>query len=55
MSEGSSGMRFDGKVLLCTGGGSGIGAEVSRRFTRDGGRVAVVDINAAGAARSPAS
>lgn len=49
MSEGSSGMRFDGKVLLCTGGGSGIGAEVSRRFTRDGGRVAVVDINAAGA------
>jgi NAD(P)-dependent dehydrogenase (short-subunit alcohol dehydrogenase family) len=37
--------RFDGKVLFCTGGGSGIGAEVSRRFSREGGRVAVVDIN----------
>lgn len=43
-------MRFEGKVLLCTGGGSGIGAEVSRRFTRDGGRVAVIDINADNAA-----
>ncbi len=36
-------MRFDGKVLLVTGGASGLGAEVGRRFTADGGRVAVVD------------
>ena len=39
-------MRFDGKVLFCTGGGSGMGAEVSRRFAAEGGKVAVVDINA---------
>ena len=51
MSEGSSAMRFEGRVLLCTGGGSGIGEEVSRRFTRDGGRVAVLDINGEGAAQ----
>ncbi len=39
-------MRFEGKVLFCTGGGSGMGAEVSRRFASEGGKVAVVDINA---------
>src|ERR1700743_2313961 len=42
-------MRFDGKVLFCTGAGSGMGAEVSKRFAAEGGKVAVVDINAAGA------
>ena len=36
-------MRFNGKVLLVTGGASGLGAAVARRFTADGGRVAVVD------------
>jgi NAD(P)-dependent dehydrogenase (short-subunit alcohol dehydrogenase family) len=36
-------MRFDGKVLLVTGGASGLGAAVGRRFTAEGGRVAVVD------------
>jgi NAD(P)-dependent dehydrogenase (short-subunit alcohol dehydrogenase family) len=36
-------MRFDGKVLLVTGGASGLGAAVGQRFTADGGRVAVVD------------
>ena len=36
-------MRFDGKVLLVTGGASGLGAAVGRRFTADGGRVAVAD------------
>jgi NAD(P)-dependent dehydrogenase (short-subunit alcohol dehydrogenase family) len=36
-------MRFDGKVLLVTGGASGLGAAVGRRFTADGGRVAVLD------------
>jgi NAD(P)-dependent dehydrogenase (short-subunit alcohol dehydrogenase family) len=38
-------MRFDGKVLLVTGGASGLGAAVGRRFTADGGRVAVVDLD----------
>jgi NAD(P)-dependent dehydrogenase (short-subunit alcohol dehydrogenase family) len=42
-------MRFEGKVLFCTGGGSGMGEQVCRRFTADGGRVAVLDINEAGA------
>src|SRR5438876_397756 len=36
-------MRFDGKVLLVTGGASGLGAAVGRRFTADGGRVAVIE------------
>ena len=36
--------RFDGKVLLTTGGGSGLAAAVARRFSRDGGRVAVLDM-----------
>ena len=34
---------FDGKVLLVTGGGSGIAAATARTFTDRGGRVAVVD------------
>jgi NAD(P)-dependent dehydrogenase (short-subunit alcohol dehydrogenase family) len=36
-------MRFDGKVLLVTGGASGLGAAVARRFTAGGGKVAVAD------------
>ncbi|MCY7307619.1 MAG: SDR family oxidoreductase [Rhodoferax sp.] len=36
--------RFDGKVLLTTGGGSGLAEAVARRFARDGGRVAVLDM-----------
>jgi 3-oxoacyl-[acyl-carrier protein] reductase len=37
--------RFDGRVLFATGGGSGIAAATARRFTADGGRVAVVDLD----------
>ena len=36
-------MRFEGKVLLVTGGASGLGAAVGRRFAAEGGRVAVAD------------
>ena len=36
--------RFEGKVLLTTGGGSGLAAAVARRFAHDGGRVAVLDM-----------
>jgi len=36
--------RFDGRVLLATGGGSGIAAATARRFSAEGGRVAVVDL-----------
>jgi NAD(P)-dependent dehydrogenase (short-subunit alcohol dehydrogenase family) len=38
--------RFDGQVLLATGGGSGIAAATARRFASEGGRVAVVDLSA---------
>ncbi len=42
--------RFAGKVLLATGAGSGLAAEVARRFSREGGRVAVLDLDAGRAA-----
>jgi NAD(P)-dependent dehydrogenase (short-subunit alcohol dehydrogenase family) len=38
-------MRFEGKVLFTTGAGSGLAAAVSRRFSSEGGRVAVVDLD----------
>ncbi|MFN0153217.1 MAG: SDR family NAD(P)-dependent oxidoreductase, partial [Gaiella sp.] len=36
---------MNGKALLVTGGGSGIGAAVARRFTAEGGQVAVLDVD----------
>jgi glucose 1-dehydrogenase len=41
-------MRFKDKVCLVSGGGSGIGKATCLRFAREGGRVAVLDINDAG-------
>jgi len=37
---------FSGRVVLVTGGGSGIGAETCRRFAAGGARVAVLDRHA---------
>lgn len=37
--------RFESKVLLATGAGSGIAAAVARRFSAEGGRVAVLDLD----------
>lgn len=45
--------RLDGKVAIVTGGGgtNSIGRAISLRYGREGARVAVLDINAEGAAR----
>ena len=40
-------MNFDDRVLFATGGGSGIAAATARRFAAGGGRVAIVDLDAA--------
>ena len=38
-------MRFQGKVCIVTGGGSGIGKATCKRLAQEGGKVAVVDLN----------
>src|SRR5262247_719312 len=43
-------MEIKGQAALVTGGGSGIGADVARHLANAGARVAVLDMNAEGAA-----
>ncbi len=38
-------MRFDGKVCIVSGGGSGIGKAACQQFAREGGKVIVADLN----------
>ncbi len=40
--------RFSGKVVVITGGASGIGAASARRFHREGARVVISDVNESG-------
>jgi 3-oxoacyl-[acyl-carrier protein] reductase len=42
-------MRLQGKTAIVTGGASGFGAGIVRKFAAEGARVLVVDINSAGA------
>ena len=42
-------MQIQGHAALVTGGGSGLGAAVARELARQGARVAVLDVNLAGA------
>jgi NAD(P)-dependent dehydrogenase (short-subunit alcohol dehydrogenase family) len=44
-------MKIQGQVALVTGGGSGLGEAVARELAQQGARVAVLDVNADGAAR----
>lgn len=39
-------MKLAGKVVVVTGSGSGIGAAFARRFTQEGAKVVVTDLNA---------
>lgn len=43
-------MQIKGQAALVTGGGSGIGADVARHLAAAGAKVAVLDVNEAGAA-----
>jgi 2-hydroxycyclohexanecarboxyl-CoA dehydrogenase len=42
---------LEGKVIAVTGGASGIGLAICRRFGSEGGRVAVIDMNGEEASR----
>ena len=44
-------MRFEGKTVIVTGGGGGIGGATCRRFAKEGARVAVFDIDLEAAAK----
>lgn len=48
-------MDFSGKVALVTGAASGIGAALARAFSARGARVALADIDEAGASKTAAS
>ncbi|MEO7912575.1 MAG: 3-oxoacyl-ACP reductase family protein [Roseiflexaceae bacterium] len=47
-------MRFEGKVVLITGAGNGIGLAIAHAFAAEGARVIVADINAAAGERAAA-
>ena len=44
-------MRLEGKTAIVTGGASGFGDGIARKFAAEGARVMVADINGEGAAK----
>jgi len=46
--------RLDGKAALVTGGAAGIGAAIAAAYAAKGARLAVVDLDETGAARTAA-
>ena len=38
-------MRLQGKIAIVTGGASGFGEGIVRRFAKEGARVAIADLN----------
>jgi 3-oxoacyl-[acyl-carrier protein] reductase len=53
--EGGGGRRYEGKVCVVTGAAAGIGAAIARGFGREGGRVALLDVNEEGARETAAA
>src|SRR5688500_10838026 len=47
--------RFEGRVVVVTGGGSGLGEAMAKAFATEGGRVAVADIREEGAQKVAAA
>jgi 3-hydroxybutyrate dehydrogenase len=41
--------RHEGKVALCAGSATGMGAETAKRLASEGAKVVVADVNLAGA------
>ena len=47
--------RVDGKIALVTGGAQGLGEAAARMLAREGARVAITDVNIAGAQKVAAT